>query len=132
MLTSPLCSGTFGLLVIVSFSDRLKERSLHVIGGMCLGIVGCIVMAASTNNPLRYGFAHVCLAGVFVGGPLIAVLLAGNTPWKGTRSVIMGVNGWSNVAGVIAGQLFKDRFAPDVSSRRLQRPPAVSPRLYLT
>jgi hypothetical protein len=77
-----------------------------------IGIIGCIVMATSTDNRLRYGFANVCMAGVFVGGPLIAVWLAGNTPWKGTRSVMLGVNGWSNLAGVIAGQIFKSKYAP--------------------
>jgi hypothetical protein len=79
---------------------------------MVLGMIGCVVMAASSQNQLRYGFAHVCMSGVFAGGPLIAVWLAGNTPWKGTRSVILGVNGWSNLAGVIAGQIFKSRYAP--------------------
>lgn len=79
---------------------------------MGIGLVGLIVMAASTNTKLRYGFAHVCMSGVFVGGPLIAVWLAGNTPWKGSRSVILGINGWSNLAGVIAGQIFKSKYAP--------------------
>lgn len=85
---------------------------MHTAGGMSLGIIGLIVMATSTDTQLRYGFAHVCMAGVFVGGPLLAVWLAGNTPWKGTRSVMMGVNGWSNIAGVIAGQLFKSKYRP--------------------
>lgn len=89
---------------------------MHTVAGMCLGVVGCVVMATSTDNRLRYGFAHVCMAGVFVGGPLLAVWLAGNTPWKGTRSVVMGVNGWSNIAGVIAGQVFKSRYAPRCES----------------
>lgn len=89
---------------------------MHTVGGMSLGIIGLIVMATSTNTQLRYGFAHVCMAGVFVGGPLLAVWLAGNTPWKGTRSVIMGVNGWSNIAGVIAGQLFKSKYRPRCKS----------------
>lgn len=84
---------------------------------MSLGIVGCIVMATSVDTQLRYGFAHVCMAGVFAGGPLLAVWLAGNTPDKNTRSVIMGVNGWSNIAGVIAGQIFKSRYAPRCKSR---------------
>lgn len=83
---------------------------------MALGMIGCIVMASSHDNGLRYGFAHVCMAGVFVGGPLIAVWLAGNTPWKGTRSVMLGVNGWSNLAGVIAGQIFKSRYGPSCKS----------------
>ncbi|KAF6793454.1 allantoate transport protein [Colletotrichum sojae] len=112
MSVPPFAVGVFGLLIIVWSSDHFKERSMHTVAGMCLGVVGCVVMATSTDNQLRYGFAHVCMAGVFVGGPLLAVWLAGNTPWKGTRSVVMGVNGWSNIAGVIAGQIFKSRYAP--------------------
>ncbi|KAK1657455.1 major facilitator superfamily domain-containing protein [Colletotrichum godetiae] len=112
MSVPPFVVGTVGLLVIVKSSDYCKERSLHTVGGMCLGIIGCVVMATSANTRLRYGFAHVCMAGVFVGGPLLAVWLAGNTPLKGTRSVMMGVNGWSNIAGVIAGQIFKSKYAP--------------------
>lgn len=114
------CSGTVGLLIVVYSSDHFRERSMHTVGGMTLGIIGLIVMATSTDTQLRYGFAHVCMAGVFVGGPLLAVWLAGNTPWKGTRSVIMGVNGWSNIAGVIAGQLFKSKYRPRCQSTPFQ------------
>ncbi|KXH60994.1 hypothetical protein CSAL01_06670 [Colletotrichum salicis] len=106
------CRGTVGLLVIVKSSGHCKERSLHTVGGMCLGIIGCVVMATAVSKILRYDFANVCMAGVFVGGHLLAVWLAGNTPWKGTRSVMMGVNGWSNIAGVIARQIFNSKYAP--------------------
>jgi hypothetical protein len=85
---------------------------LHTVLGLGLGIVGLIVMAVSTDPHLRYGFTHVCLSGVFVGGPLLAVWLAGNTPGKGARSVILGINGCSNIAGVIAGQVFKAKYRP--------------------
>ncbi|KAF7532239.1 hypothetical protein G7054_g8140 [Neopestalotiopsis clavispora] len=112
MSVPPFVVGTVGLVIIVYSSDHLRERSLHTVFGIMIGIIGCIVMAASTDNRLRYGFANVCMAGVFVGGPLIAVWLAGNTPWKGTRSVMLGINGWSNLAGVIAGQIFKSKYAP--------------------
>ncbi|KAK3667341.1 hypothetical protein LTR22_001857 [Elasticomyces elasticus] len=112
MSVPPFVAGTIGLLIIVYSSDHFRERSMHTVGGMSLGIIGLIVMATSTDTQLCYGFAHVCMAGVFVGGPLLAVWIAGNTPWKGTRSVIMGVNGWSNIAGVIAGQLFKSKYRP--------------------
>ncbi|KAK7926593.1 transporter [Apiospora marii] len=112
MSAPPFIAGVVGLLIIVRSSDRFRERSLHIVFGMLLGVVGCVVMAVSDRNDLRYGFAYVCMTGVFVGGPLLAVWLAGNTPWKGARSVMLGVNGWSNIAGVIAGQIFKDKYAP--------------------
>ncbi|KAF9884622.1 hypothetical protein FE257_001444 [Aspergillus nanangensis] len=112
MAVPPFIVGTVGLIIIVRSSDILRERSLHTVFGMALGLIGCVVMATSSNPQLRYGFAHVCLAGVFAGGPLVAVWLAGNTPGRGARAVILGINGWSNLAGVIAGQLFKSSHAP--------------------
>jgi len=112
MSVPPFIVGTVGLIIIVYSSDYFHERSLHTVFGMILGVIGCAVMAASENPQLRYGFAHVCLSGVFVGGPLVAVWLAGNTPWKGARSFILGLNGYSNLAGVIAGQLFKSKYRP--------------------
>ncbi|CEL10640.1 hypothetical protein ASPCAL13756 [Aspergillus calidoustus] len=112
MSVPPFVAGTVGLVIIVYSSDHLKERSLHTVFGMALGLIGCVVMATSGSDKLRYGFAHVCLAGVFVGGPLVAVWLASNTPGKAARSIILGINGWSNLAGVIAGQLYKSHHAP--------------------
>jgi hypothetical protein len=112
MSVPPFVVGTVGLTIFVYSSDRFRERSLHTVAGMLLGLIGCAVMAASSDPKLRYGFAHVCLSGVFAGGPLIAVWLAGNTPWKAARSFVLGLNGWANLAGVIAGQLFKGSYAP--------------------
>jgi uncharacterized membrane protein YhhN len=82
MSVPPFIVGTAGLIAIVLLSDHLKERSLMVVLGMALGLIGCLVMATSSNPQLRYGFAHVCLSGVFAGGPLVAVWLTGNTPCK--------------------------------------------------
>jgi hypothetical protein len=42
----------------------------------------------------------------------MAAWLTDNTPERGTRSIIIGINGYSNLAGVIAGQLYKKRYAP--------------------
>ncbi|KAK3315610.1 major facilitator superfamily domain-containing protein [Apodospora peruviana] len=112
MSVPPFIVGTVGLLLIVLSSDHFHERSLHTAFGMVLGVIGCAVMAASSDPKLRYGFAHVCLSGVFVGGPLVAVWLAGNTPWKGARSFVLGLNGYANLAGVIAGQLYKSKYRP--------------------
>lgn len=112
MSVPPFIVGVVGLIIIVYISDRFRERSLLTVLGMLLGLVGCAVMVASSNPKLRYGFAHVCLSGVFASGPLVAVWLAGNTPWKAARSFVLGLNGYSNLAGVIAGQLFKSKYAP--------------------
>lgn len=79
---------------------------------MLLALVGLVVMYSSHNPKVRYAFTHICLVGAFSAGPLIVGWLANNTPLLGPRSLIIGINGYSNIAGVIAGQLFKAQYAP--------------------
>ncbi|ORY90695.1 major facilitator superfamily domain-containing protein [Leucosporidium creatinivorum] len=112
MSVPPFIVGAFGIVAFVYSSDRFRERSLHSCAGMLIAIVGLAVMAGSQNNKLRYGFLHVCLAGAFAAGPLIASWLANNTPEAGVRPLVIGMNGYSNIAGVIAGQLFKSKYSP--------------------
>ncbi|KAJ5831902.1 hypothetical protein N7474_000213 [Penicillium riverlandense] len=113
MSVSPFVAGAVVLVFIVWSSDRSRDRSGHIVGGMVLALIGCIVMATSNNPHLRYGFSHVCMAGIFVSGPLTAAWLAGNTPLMGPRSFILGLNGYTNVGGVIAGQLYLAKYSPD-------------------
>lgn len=79
---------------------------------MLLALIGLIVMYTSHDPKVRYASTHICLAGAFSAGPLIVGWLANNTPLLGPRSLIIGTNGYSNIAGVIAGQLFKAEYAP--------------------
>jgi MFS family permease len=79
---------------------------------MIISIVGFVVLISSKNAVLRYGFVHICMAGAGAGGPIVAAWLTDNTPDRGTRSIVIGLNGYSNVAGVIAGQLYKPKYAP--------------------
>jgi MFS family permease len=105
-------SGAIGLFISVYISDRFHERSLVICGSMLVALIGFIVLTVSSNNALRYGFLHICLAGASNISPLMAAWLTDNTPDSGTRSIIIGINGYSNLAGVIAGQLFKTKYAP--------------------
>jgi predicted MFS family arabinose efflux permease len=97
----------FGLFIFVYSSDHLHERSLHTVNSIALALIGLIIMYASSNPHLRYGFTHVCLAGAFSAGPLIVGWLANNTPLLRPRSLIIGINSYSNIAGAIVGELFK-------------------------
>jgi len=116
MSVSPFAVGAVGLVVFVVISDRTKERSIVVACSIGVAMMGLIVMAVSTDPRVRYGFVHVALAGAFTAGPLIVAWLVSNTPEKGVRALIVGMNGYSNIAGVIAGQLFKPAYAPSCKS----------------
>ncbi|GAA5881962.1 hypothetical protein JCM8547_003934, partial [Rhodosporidiobolus lusitaniae] len=112
MSVPPFVVGAVLLWCFLYSSDRFRERSGHTCIAMTIAIIGLAVMYGAKDNKLRYGFLHVCLGGAFVGGPTILAWLAGNTPVTSTRALIIGINGYSNIAGVIAGQLFKPRYAP--------------------
>jgi MFS family permease len=81
---------------------------------MLIGIIGMIVFVASplTATSLRYGFIHIALIGAGSANPLVAAWLTDNTPDKATRAIFMGFFGWSNIAGIIAGQVYKKKYAP--------------------
>lgn len=70
------------------------------------------MLIASDNDKLRYGFLHVALIGSGTATPLIAAWLTDNTPEKETRAITMSFFGISNVSAVIAGQIFRDSYAP--------------------
>lgn len=82
MTVPPFLVGATVLMFIVWSSDHFRDRSGHLVGGMLLAMIGCIVMATSTDPRLRYGFTNVAMAGVFVSGPIAAAWLACNTSLK--------------------------------------------------
>jgi MFS family permease len=82
MSVSPFVVGAVVMVLVVFSSDYFRDRSLHLVSAMLVALVGCIVMATSHNNAVRYAFTHICFAGVFIPGPIAAVWLAQNTPKK--------------------------------------------------
>jgi hypothetical protein len=69
-------------------------------------------MVGSKNNVLRYVFLHVCIGGAFAPGTTVAAWLADNTPDTSIRVVVFGLLGLTPVSQVIAGQVYKAKYAP--------------------
>jgi hypothetical protein len=67
----------------------------------------------SDTSQAKYAGLCVLLLGSYIAAPLTVAWLSGNTPEPGKRSLILGVNGFGNLAGVIGSQLYKKRYAPD-------------------
>ncbi|KAJ5812199.1 hypothetical protein N7474_008500 [Penicillium riverlandense] len=112
MAVPPFMVGAVGLTTIVWLSDYFRERSGFAALSMFISIIGYIVLITSSNNQLRYGFLHIAMIGAGTANPLIAAWLTDNTPDQATRAVIMGFYGLTNIAGVIAGQIFRSSYAP--------------------
>ncbi|KAF2877081.1 major facilitator superfamily domain-containing protein [Massariosphaeria phaeospora] len=111
----PYVVGAAMLLLFAWSSDRRRERTLHILGGIALVLVGLILAFSLplSNSAARYGGIMILLSGTFIASPITVAWLAGNTPEPGKRAVVLGINGWGNLGGIIGSELFLARYSPD-------------------
>ncbi|KAE9988416.1 hypothetical protein EG328_011176 [Venturia inaequalis] len=106
-----------GAVVLYSFtywSDKKKERLVPILWGLGLlsfGLTAVVILPQSWVI-VRYCALCILMGGTFVASPLTVAWLTGNMPETGKRSVVLGVNGWGNLAGVFSSLLFQPKFAP--------------------
>ncbi|PKS06224.1 hypothetical protein jhhlp_006970 [Lomentospora prolificans] len=112
MSVPPFLVGAVALITWVWLSDHFKQRSLVASAAMFVSIIGYIILIASHDDKVRYGSLFLVMIGAGSINPLSAAWINDNTPDKATRSIMMGIYGWNNVAGVIAGQIYSSKYAP--------------------
>ncbi|KAJ6274785.1 major facilitator superfamily domain-containing protein [Bipolaris maydis] len=112
MSVPPFVCGAVGLYLFALSSDHRKERGYHIITGICIALVGLIVTVATQSHSIQYIGLCILLFGSYVSAPLTVAWLSGNNPEPGKRSLVLGVNGFGNLAGVIGSQLYKKKHAP--------------------
>ncbi|KAF7715437.1 MFS-type transporter [Penicillium ucsense] len=112
MSVPPFVCGAVGLYLFTFSSDRYKERGLHIVGGLIVCLIGLVMTITIENNHGRYIALCVLLIGSYATSPLTMAWLSGNTPEPGKRSLVLGVNGFGNLAGVIGSQIFRSKYAP--------------------
>ncbi|KAK3705081.1 hypothetical protein LTR37_013448 [Vermiconidia calcicola] len=113
MAVPPYVCGAVGLYLFAFSSDHRKERGYHILVGIAISLVGLIVMLTVASEGGRYAGLCVLLCGSYISSPLTVAWLSGNTPEPGKRSLVLGINGWGNLAGVIGAQVYKSKYAPD-------------------
>ncbi|KAF2403679.1 MFS general substrate transporter, partial [Trichodelitschia bisporula] len=115
LLTAPpfLC-GAGILYAFTYWSDKVRKRIMPILWGLGLllvGLVGVVVFPAAWMWA-RYVALCVLLGGTFIASPLTIAWFAGNVPETGKRAVVLGVNGWGNLAGVFSALLFRPKYGP--------------------
>ncbi|KAL6704438.1 hypothetical protein ACN47E_008182 [Coniothyrium glycines] len=114
MSVPPSVCGAVGLYLFALSSDHHKERILHIIGGILIGLMGLIVVVtASYGSHAKFVGLCILLFGSYISAPLTVVWLSGNNPEPGKRSLVLGVNGFGNLAGVVGSQLYRKQYAPN-------------------
>ncbi|KIW72077.1 hypothetical protein PV04_00298 [Phialophora macrospora] len=113
MSVPPYVCGAAGLYLFAVSSDRRKERGYHIFIGLLITLGGLIVTVTAKTHGAKYAGLCILLFGSYVSAPLTVAWLSGNTPEPGKRALVLGVNGFGNLSGVIGSQLFRKSFAPD-------------------
>jgi len=112
MSVPPYLCGAVGLYLFALSSDRVKERGFHILAGLTICLIGLIITVTVSHNPSRYAGLCILTFGSYVSAPLTAAWLSGNTPEPGKRSLVLGFNGFGNLAGIIGSELFQSKYAP--------------------
>ena len=108
-----------------------KERGYHIFCGLLIALVGLIITVTVHGHGGKYAGLCILLFGSYVSAPLTVAWLSGNTPGQshyryletsslltrcatepGKRALVLGVNGFGNLSGVIGSQLFRKSYAP--------------------
>ncbi|KAF2161740.1 hypothetical protein M409DRAFT_69548 [Zasmidium cellare ATCC 36951] len=104
----PFAFGAIVLFIFTIWSDRSRRRLVPIMFGLLLLLIGLTmaIMSPINNYWLRYFSLCVLLSGSFIASPLTVAWLANNTPEPGKRAILLGINGWGNLAGVFMALLF--------------------------
>lgn len=111
----PFAIGVLVLFMFTYWSDSRRSRILPILAGLTvllIGLTAVVVFPRHATIP-RYIALCIMLGGTYVASPLTVAWLAGNIESPGKRAVVLGINGWGNLAGVFSSLLFRPKFAPD-------------------
>lgn len=114
LLTAPphIC-GAIVLFTVARYSDKHQIRLVPVLFGlatMVTGLIFAVGLPMSWAIP-RYLALNVLLSGTYVASPLTVAWISGNTPSPGKRALLLGINGWGNLAGIFSALLFRPKYA---------------------
>jgi sugar phosphate permease len=112
MSVPPYVCGAVGLYLFAYSSDHHRNRGPHILAGLLISVIGLIVTVTSPRHWSQYLGLCILLFGSYVSAPLTVAWLSGNTPEPGKRSLVVGVNGFGNLAGIIGAELFRKSYAP--------------------
>ncbi|KAK8211457.1 hypothetical protein M8818_003110 [Zalaria obscura] len=109
----PFLAGALVLWSFTYWSDRSKQRFVPILCGMGILLVGLAltVLLPASASLGRYISLTILLGGSFIASPLTIAWLTNNIPSPGKRAIVLGINGWGNLAGVFSALLFAPKWA---------------------
>lgn len=116
LLTIPvyvLASVIFVICAIVA--DRIKRRMIFVVCGSCLPLVGYALLASrNLSTGVHYFACFLAGAGIYTTVGMNVVVLSINQAGHFKRATSLGFQlAFGNSSGILAGQLYQSKWAPD-------------------
>ncbi|RPA90916.1 MFS general substrate transporter [Choiromyces venosus 120613-1] len=110
----PFMSGACALWYTTYLSDRSRLRLKYILYGLSLSLLSLALLLLLPGSALTLRYLSLCLllSGSYIASPLTVAWLSGNMETPGKRAVVLGINGWGNVAGVLASWIFRPEWAP--------------------
>lgn len=116
LMTVPPYAAAFALMMIASYSsDHFKERGMHIVALMTVGMIAYCLLATLPEDQLRGKYACVCIAVscVYATYPPTHAWAANNFGNETKRAVGMGLYTAMGNLGSIAGSfLFPEEDGP--------------------
>ncbi|KEF51008.1 uncharacterized protein A1O9_12934 [Exophiala aquamarina CBS 119918] len=98
-------------LVVSGLGYSSIEANLMSVPPYVCGAVGLYIFALSSDRRMERGYHIVCGLLIALIGLIITVTVKGHGE-PGKRALVLGVNGFGNLSGVIGSQLFRKSYAP--------------------
>ncbi|PGH20426.1 hypothetical protein AJ80_03571 [Polytolypa hystricis UAMH7299] len=116
----PFLLASITLYMFTHWSDKSRQRIIPILaslGIIMLGLVLTLLLSSSSISSGRaialYISLCILLGGSFIPSPLTVAWYAGNIPDPGKRAIVLGINGYGNLAGVFAALIFPPRWQED-------------------
>lgn len=116
----PFLLASVMLYVFTYWSDKTRRRIIPILASLGIIILGLSLTLlisssdSSSSSPLQavalYLSLCILLSGSYIPSPLTVAWFAGNIPDPGKRAIVLGINGYGNLAGVLSAYIFSSRW----------------------
>ena len=116
----PFLLASVTLYVFTHWSDKARRRIIPILASLGIIILGLsLTLLISSSDSSSYSslqavalYLSLCilLSGSYIPSPLTVAWFAGNIPDPGKRAIVLGINGYGNLAGVLSAYVFSSHW----------------------
>jgi MFS family permease len=113
---APNAVGFIVLLCITYSSDYFRERTFHIVGSLCISLVGLIILATIDvlrNKAVAYFACFMLASGAYIPSCLVHSWHNNNNLNENARAATTGLLvGLGNLGGIVSAATFRREYAP--------------------